>query len=126
MSKHVSFTSLPYLLILFNTLFIISSPRTTGTTCHSSVYELTIGCEDNSDCPDCMQCCPKRKLCEYPNSTIPNSTIPTKAMLPDFIAPVAPKSNYNYYGYIILIGVIAFVLINNIFFGCWCITRQKK
>eukprot|EP01084_Bolivina_argentea_P232688 392132_1 len=32
------------------------------------------------------------------------------------------KHNY-YYGYIMLIGVIAFILINNIFIGCWCMGK---
>eukprot|EP01084_Bolivina_argentea_P277569 473914_1 len=35
---------------------------------------------------------------------------------------VKVKHNYNY-GYIILVGVIAFILINNVFIGCWCLGK---
>eukprot|EP01084_Bolivina_argentea_P186435 321365_1 len=35
------------------------------------------------------------------------------------------KNNNNYYGYIILIGIIAFIVINNIFIGCWCLGKVQ-
>eukprot|EP01083_Nonionella_stella_P286489 975132_1 len=40
------------------------APTTTTTTCDSSM--LGVDCEDNNGCPECMQCCSRRKQCEYP------------------------------------------------------------
>merc|ERR1712228_796025 len=38
-----------------------------------------------------------------------------------------PKTDehYDYYGYIIMIGVIAFILINNVFVCVWCLRKNK-
>eukprot|EP01083_Nonionella_stella_P261164 889557_1 len=94
-----------------------------------------VSCNNDAGCPDCMQCCPRENKCEYPPE-FAKTILSNKLQLPDievnpknigndpdYITPVA-KNNYNYYGYIVLIGVIAFILINNVFIGYWCVTKK--
>eukprot|EP00481_Brizalina_sp_1-RS-2013_P000449 TRINITY_DN1156_c0_g1_i1.p1 TRINITY_DN1156_c0_g1~~TRINITY_DN1156_c0_g1_i1.p1 ORF type:complete len:105 (+),score=8.38 TRINITY_DN1156_c0_g1_i1:112-426(+) len=74
------------------------------------------------DCPyDCMRCCHGRRVCEL------TTTIAAPAMSgmnDNPLTNVVDKSSESHmFSYILLIGVIAFILINNIFIGCWCLKR---
>jgi len=35
------------------------------------------------------------------------------------------QKDFEYFKYIVIIGVIAFILINNVFIGCWCLKRKS-
>eukprot|EP01083_Nonionella_stella_P261165 889559_1 len=46
---------------------------------------------------------------------------------PLIIQPIGDHDeNVNYYSYILLIGVIAFILVNNVFIGCFCLKKHRN
>eukprot|EP01084_Bolivina_argentea_P095730 172079_1 len=87
-------------------------------TCDSNM--LGAVCDDDSECPDCMQCCRKRKVCEMlPDRA--NSILDEMNEL-----HVSANENFHYYQYIVFVGVILFILINNVFIGYWCVCKTNK
>eukprot|EP01084_Bolivina_argentea_P192153 329942_1 len=83
-------------------------------------------CIKNRDCPSCMRCCKGTKTCEYRPGFMPGYKAAAGEQVMDSININSINDKKNYYGYIVLIGFIAFVLINNIFIGCWCLRKKKK
>eukprot|EP01084_Bolivina_argentea_P053614 98426_1 len=82
-------------------------------------------CNDDAECPSFMQCCPKKKVCEVPPQNAQSIVNALNGMTGKVNGnDIAPVSDVAGYHYILLIGVILFILINNIFIGYWCL--QKK
>eukprot|EP01083_Nonionella_stella_P145079 453919_1 len=82
-------------------------------------------CADDSQCPDCMKCCEGKGVCE------PYGMSPAKSVV-NSVHDIVSHSDNNYkygyqmYGYILLVGVILFVLINNVFIGYWCVCKRDN
>eukprot|EP01084_Bolivina_argentea_P177021 306209_1 len=83
-------------------------------------------CASDEDCPTGLVCCKgPRKFCHPPPAA---KSIIEAAVIPDAIHAKETLFKYdkNVYGYILLIGFIAFILINNVFIGCWCVRKKGQ
>eukprot|EP01084_Bolivina_argentea_P254588 428028_1 len=89
------------------------------------IQRLDDTCQDDLDCPNCMQCCPKRNVCEFPPDTA-ESVLQSINQMDELHGVNGVGINGMYEGYkdILLVGVVLFVLINNLFICYWCVCKR--
>eukprot|EP01084_Bolivina_argentea_P254590 428030_1 len=114
---------------------VISVPNTfdfTGVAAHIRDQETCdagregVICESDAHCPCCMQCCPERKVCEYPPAAHESLLHSINEMNQETNQKPTPIYQQAIYGYILVIGIILFVLINNMFIGWWCVCKKSS
>eukprot|EP01084_Bolivina_argentea_P254589 428029_1 len=88
--------------------------------------KLGVTCSNDANCPCCMQCCPKRFVCEYPPTKSASYAI---SEMNEQMHGVSGTKEVFYdpiYVCILLVGVALFVLVNNVFIGYWCVCKKDN
>eukprot|EP01084_Bolivina_argentea_P232191 391391_1 len=84
-------------------------------------------CNNNDECPECMQCCDERGVCEIPPAakSVLNGINEMNSIY-ESDSTLATHGSNAFYGYILLVGAVLFILVNNIFIGYWCVCTKRN